>query len=928
MKSTFSVSFKSLCLLSISIAASNAAIAQDSGSNRTIEEIVVTTERREQSLQEVPLSITAFDDTKRDTVGILSIQDMANFAPGVSFTMSNDRPAIRGIGRESNFYSLDSPVANYVDGVYTSTVQDAQRRPIFIERTEILRGPQGALSGRGSIAGAINTISKRPSDDYSSEIRAYTRDYGQYGVEGTVTGPLADWLRARLNLATYHQDDGFFENSSTGHFEGDQPNNRDIADLHLDMNFGENIELYTKIAWVDYYETRRTTASTAPYTAGVQGSPTAYGPDSSELTPLNTWGYFPGSNGITVGNDTENPVITTGDLRQFNSDIKSHQRLTDGYENFTSQFSWHFPAASFQWIAGYQKYHYADYEDLDGTDVISMTLPTGRVVAPGGTDEYSEDRKWFSNEFTLTSTNDSDLQWIVGLFESRENTFQQPATRSFEGYDELGAPALSLDALLVNLGLQPFDPNTYRVNEVGQPPQIPTNPGNRTVYSIIDVDTISRAVFGQVDYQFNDDWKFTLGLRYNKDTKEVTESERLVANGLGDGLGDLLAGGFAGFVPTLAGLGLSGPIAVDLTPAYDGSPLPRGVVRDYGIDPVTGYRVRDLEADWDALTGSIGLDFTPNDDTLIFIRSAVGYRPGGFNAGFINDNPQVDEETVYSFEVGYKATLFDQLQLASSVFYYDFRDNQQPLPTLGRCTDQNDLSSCTTLNSFVNIPKSKSIGLEVELTYSPTDELNFYFTYGYLDATIQDGNQNGIGYSNEDDPAALLSNANPLNGLFEPLGPGDIQDPTDPPGLKKSLDDVTGEQRFTQDISGNRLRRAPKHRFALNTSYNLDFNPGSLTLSASYIWRDEQYNDLFENEFAKVDSFSTLGVRALWHDASDRYSIIFAVENLTDEEAGDGGGVTRQRTGLSGAAGAAYYQNINLSPPRVWSAEFQYRFGS
>src|SRR5690606_31813176 len=118
------------------LSAAISAIAQERPS--VLEEIIGTTERREQSGQDVRLSITAFGSETRERVGILSIQNMADFAPGLSYSTSTDRPSIRGIARQSNSFSMDSPVANYYDGVYTSSVQDAQRGPLFIERTEIL----------------------------------------------------------------------------------------------------------------------------------------------------------------------------------------------------------------------------------------------------------------------------------------------------------------------------------------------------------------------------------------------------------------------------------------------------------------------------------------------------------------------------------------------------------------------------------------------------------------------------------------------------------------------------------------------------------------------------------------------------------------------------------------------------------------------
>lgn len=909
---------------------SGTVLAQQEGQEEpsaVLEEIVVTAERREQSLQDIPLSITAFGDEKRDLVGILSIQDMANFAPGVSYHTSTDRPSIRGIARQSNLFTIDSPVANYVDGVYSSTVQDAQRRPIFVERTEILRGPQGALAGRGSIAGAINTILKRPSDEFGLEMRAYGEDYDSYGAEATITGSLTDWLRARFNMASYHQDEGYFKNVATGETEGDQPNNRDLADLMFDVDLGENVDWFLKTSWVDYKETRRSTVSFAPYVAGVQNAPTPYGPTSDQVVPIAGWGYFDPA-AVRVGNSTQNPAIF--DEREFSNDFKATQELTDDYNNYTSHLTWHAPSFDAKWIYGHQDYTYTQWTDADGTDVLSMTLPPfGREVSPGGVNQYQEDRQWKSNEVTFASTDEGPWQWVAGLFRSTEDTKQAPFTLTYPGYPELASPAYAIDTFLYGAyldlsqqaaaaaaaGLPDLSAQLAAqaagilasVNPAGIGRPVPANVAGRAVYGHFDSDTTSQAVFGQVEYQFSDTWKFTLGLRYNEDEKDVTEGSRIVANNLGDDLGPLLAGG-----------ALGAPIALDVTPVpVTGAPLPEGVAADYGINPTTGERVRDLEGDWDAVTGSIGVDFTPTDTTLIFFRAARGYRPGGFNAGFINDVPLVDEETVNSYEIGYKGTLLERLQLNTSAFYYDFEDNQQPLPILGRCTDPSDLSSCSVLDSFVNLPQSESLGLEVELNWAATDNLGVYFTYGYLDATVKDGIPAGsAGFSNPDDPAAVLPSANRYQEI-----PGQVDT------------GYTYLPRWTQDISGNKLANSPENRAALNLNYTFDMAAGSLTLSGNYVWRDEAYSDLFETEISKIPSYHTVGLRALWTDVANRYTVIVYGTNVTDEEAADSAGLVRQATGLAsptnaGAFGQAYYQTLNLLPPRQYGIEFQYRFGA
>lgn len=430
-----------------------------------------------------------------------------------------------------------------------------------------------------------------------------------------------------------------------------------------------------------------------------------------------------------------------------------------------------------------------------------------------------------------------------------------------------------------------------------------------SVVGLFDGDTVSRAAFGQIDYEFSDQWKATLGLRYNKDEKDVSEAFRYIGNAVAPGLAPYLAGGLAGR-----------PFSIDVTPNYDGSALQPGVVADHGIDPVDGYRKRDFHGEWDELTGSIGVDFKPNPDNLLYARASRGYRPGGFNAGFNYNPPMVDKETVNSYEIGWKTTLFNRLQLSSSAFLYDYRDIQLPLPVLGRCTNPDDLSTCSILSSFINLPKGESRGIELEATYAATDHLSLYLSYGWLDTEIKEGlTKEGRGFQNPDDPAALLPNAN----RYEPI---ETQNAAGDP--IPQFDSFTGLPRWTQDLSGNSLANSPAHRVAANASYTFEFRPGNLIASVSYVWRDEQYSDVFETGPAIVPSFDTIGARLLWTDANDRYTVILYGNNLTDEDAADSAGVSRLRTGLTGEAGQAYFKTLNFLPPREYGIELQYRFGN
>jgi len=313
----------------------------------------------------------------------------------------------------------------------------------------------------------------------------------------------------------------------------------------------------------------------------------------------------------------------------------------------------------------------------------------------------------------------------------------------------LTTPYATLDTLFRAIG-QPFNAaNAGRVVTPNPRPNVSTS-------SIITGDFVSKAVFGQVDFKLSDEWKVTVGGRYNKDDKIATEQLRLTANNLGAGLAPLLAGGGRVLNPvTGAVLVPAGYKAVDVTPVPTaGAPLPDGVILDHGIDPVSGYRVRDFEKSWSAMTGSVGVDYKPTTDDLVYLRIAKGYRPGGFNTGSVLSLATVDQEKVISYETGYKTKLFNRLQLDASVYYYNYTDIQLPLSTLANCTIPGDLSTCTSVNTFVNLPTGETKGVELEAIWVPIDDLSFTLSYGYLSAKVKDGISNNNGFSNPDDPAA------------------------------------------------------------------------------------------------------------------------------------------------------------------------------
>ena len=169
--------------------AARAADASKDSSTTTIGEIVVTAQKREQSLQTVPIAITAFTAAERDRAGIVSAQSQMNFTPGVTYDPQSDHLDIRGVGKVTTYIGTDPGVAVYTDGFYVGSANQLNTTTLETERVEVLRGPQGTLYGRNSIGGAVNQISRRPDNEFTGEIRASANNWNGENDRGPRVRP-------------------------------------------------------------------------------------------------------------------------------------------------------------------------------------------------------------------------------------------------------------------------------------------------------------------------------------------------------------------------------------------------------------------------------------------------------------------------------------------------------------------------------------------------------------------------------------------------------------------------------------------------------------------------------------------------------------------------------------------------------------------
>ncbi len=168
---------------------------------RQIEEVIVTAERREASVQDTSISITAFTGEMLDDFGIRNQEDLQNFIPAT--TIQPYDATVRGVGRNFRALGGDPGVATYMNGVYSEDLLTATAATFWdVERIEVLRGPQGTLYGRNAVGGAINILYKKPSEEFDFGLKGIIGDYGTEEYYGMVNGGLIEGkLSARVNFS-------------------------------------------------------------------------------------------------------------------------------------------------------------------------------------------------------------------------------------------------------------------------------------------------------------------------------------------------------------------------------------------------------------------------------------------------------------------------------------------------------------------------------------------------------------------------------------------------------------------------------------------------------------------------------------------------------------------------------------------------------
>jgi len=443
-----------VCAGIISALASSVAVAQ-------IEEIIVTATKRAESIQDVPISISAYSGDFLRNSDIRTIQDLSLYAPNFSMAYSsqptNARIIIRGIGSVGNS-AIETSVGVFVDGVYYPRPGSVIGNLLDIEAAEVLRGPQGTLFGRNTAAGALNITTRDPSDELGGYVQADVGNYGAYSLEGVVNTPFSDNVAGRLAVK-YAERDGYGYNTMTDEEIGE----RDDLTLRAKLGIDFTDNLYGKLT-LDYNE-------------------------------INTGGQI-----LEILPGTESPVFDG----MLNALFGQNATTADGYDMVINQ-DHQDSVADEQWGAAFHfEYGMGDftlksitsYRDWQATNRESALRMTGDVLPR----DHLYETTTFSQEFQLLSPGDQALTYVVGLFY----------------YDEDFDIDEDFDA-----GVDACVPVVFALAGAGAAALCSAMPQSPATDSDYTQALTSTAVFAQATYEFSDRFSMTLGGRYTSDEKDA-----------------------------------------------------------------------------------------------------------------------------------------------------------------------------------------------------------------------------------------------------------------------------------------------------------------------------------------------------------------------------------------------------------------------
>lgn len=679
-----------------------AASAQDQAQDRatTVDDIIVTAQKREQNLQDVPIVVTSLSQEVLEDAGVRDIKDLQILTPGMTVTSTSSEASttarIRGVGTVGDNPGLESSVGVVIDGVYRSRNSVGFGDLGELQRIEVLKGPQGTLFGKNTSAGVINIITEAPSFTPGFNADLTVGNYGAMAASGSVTGPISDTLAFRL-YAGRRVRDGFMEiDTGDGPRTNTDDNNQDFGTVRGQLlwlpNDNTSVRFIADYSSRDEYCCVGTQIRTGPTYPFVDALSTGTG----QRPPAPGFGPLPFSRTGYANRDTGQEVEDKGWSVEANFDMPSFL----GGSTLTSVSSWR------KWTSSLG-------QDIDYTGAdIAYRVQDG---------DYGFEVENATQEFRLAGATDS-LDWLVGAFVTQEDIGRTDSWYFGADYTPFLSFLLSARLNAANPAL-PISPATIGCyTRPGQTaagfggclatggmvpagPTAATGPGFTVGQGFEDEyeqSSTSFALFTNNTWHVTDAFDVTLGLRYTMDEKSL-RGQQTNTNGNG----------------TACGLALSNAAAIG---AVLGAATPT-ILGNFCLPWANiAFNNRSISEkfDNDELSGTIKASYRLNPSVLTYVSYARGYKSFGYNLDRVQAgitpvaSTLFPSEVVDSYEAGVKMTLLDRTLLLNATYFDQVFEDFQLNTFLG--------------TAFVveSIPELTSRGVDADfLWFSPIEGLSF-----------------------------------------------------------------------------------------------------------------------------------------------------------------------------------------------------------
>ena len=396
-----------------------AASAQDAGDQATsVDDIIVTAQKREQSLQEVPIVVTTLSEALLEGAGVQDIKDLQILTPGMTVTSTQSETSttarIRGVGTVGDNPGLESSVGVVIDGVYRSRNGVGFGDLGELSRIEVLKGPQGTLFGKNTSAGVINIISEQPSFEPGFEAELTGGNYGAIGGSASVTGPLTDQIAGRLFVAKRERD-GFY-----------------------DVDLGDGPRTLTEDQTQDYWTTRGQLLILPNDSASVRliADYTKREEFCCAAVQVRTGQSYPFINALANGEGQRPPNATFGVLpysRTAYSNRETPQEIEDFGVSAEANIDFG-PDVTLTSISSFRDWSFQQGMDLDYTGADILHRDNDGSYGYGVTN--------LTHEMRLAGTSDR-FDWLVGGFATLENIYRDDSYVYGADYNALASLLLT-----------------------------------------------------------------------------------------------------------------------------------------------------------------------------------------------------------------------------------------------------------------------------------------------------------------------------------------------------------------------------------------------------------------------------------------------------------------------------------------------------